>query len=62
MTPAALFQAIASTMFYQPKPEDEPKAKELWERGLIQPIKQGKLAGYALAPKGYHQWLGHQQR
>jgi hypothetical protein len=62
MTPAALFQAIASAMFYQPAPEDEPTAMELWEKRLIQPIKQGKLTGYALAPAGYRRWLGHQQR
>lgn len=61
MTREALLHAIASTMFYQVAPEDEPKAMELWERRLIVQVRQGKLTGYAVALEGYRRWLGHRQ-
>jgi len=62
ITPEALLYHVASTTFYQPKPEDDRTALELWEKGLIQRVHQGKLHGYALTPAGYRQWLGHRQR
>lgn len=56
-----LLHEVASSMFYPPRPGDEPGLKELLERRLIRPAQQGKLHGYALTPAGYRLWLGHGQ-
>lgn len=61
MTPATLLYYVASTMFYQPLPEETRMINLLVDEGLIQPIKQGKLVGYALTKTGYQRWLGHRQ-
>ncbi len=51
--PSAIFSAIAGSLFWQPKSGDEPAIEFLLSAGLIQPIHQGKLVGYALTPAGY---------
>ena len=60
MTPSeiAVFSAIAGSLFWQPKPGDEPAIGYLLSAGLIQPIHQCKLDGYALTPAGYVRWMG----
>lgn len=52
-TPGNLFQRIAETTFYQPRPEDDAALYILISQQLIQPIQQGKLRGYALTLTGY---------
>jgi hypothetical protein len=59
MTAAQLFQTIAGTTFYYPKPDEDNLIKELRDKKLIQPVQQGKLYGFALAPAGYAIWIGH---
>lgn len=60
MTPqeSAVLAAISGSLFWQPKPADEPAMGYLLSAGLIQPIRQGKLSGYALTPAGYVRWIG----
>ncbi len=60
MTPseAAVFSAIAGSLFWQPKADDEPAIGYLLTASLIQTIHQGKLNGYALTPAGYVRWMG----
>ena|GEM_PF-4397892 len=53
-----MFSAIAGSLFWQPKDADEPVIGYLLAAGLIQPIRQGKLTGYALTPAGYVRWMG----
>jgi len=53
-----VFSAIAGSLFWQPKDGDEPAIGYLLAAGLIQPIRQGKLNGYALTPAGYVRWMG----
>ena len=55
---SAIFSAIAGSLFWQPQVGDEPAIGYLLAAGLIQPIRQGKLAGYALTPAGYVRWMG----
>ena len=55
---SAVFSAIAGSLFWQPKPADEPAVVFLLSAGVIQPIRQGKLNGYALTPAGYVRWIG----
>jgi len=45
---SAVFSAIAGSLFWQPKAGDDPAIGYLLAAGLIQPIRQGKLSGYAL--------------
>jgi len=54
---SAVFSAIAGSLFWQPKPADEAAVESLLSAGVIQPIRQGKLNGYALTPAGYVRWL-----
>ena len=62
-SPAArgLLQTIGGSMFYQPRDEDLSAVQTILNDRLIQPIKQGKLTGYALTAAGYQRWLGHHQ-
>jgi len=55
---SAVFSAIAGSLFWQPAPGDESAIGYLLAAGLIQPIRQGKLNGYALTPAGYGLWMG----
>ena len=55
---SAVFSAIAGSLFWQPTPGDDPAIGCLLAAGLIQPIRQGKLNGYALTPAGYVLWMG----
>ena len=55
---SAVLSAIAGSLFWQPKPANEPAVVFLLSAGVIQPIRQGKLNGYALTPYGYVRWLG----
>ncbi len=55
---SAVFSAIAGSLFWQPAPGDESAIGYLLAAGLIQPIRQGKLNGYALTPAGYVLWMG----
>jgi len=54
---SAVLAAISGSLFWQPKPADEPAVGYLLSDGLIQPIRQGKLSGYAITPVGYVRWL-----
>lgn len=62
MTPATILHHVASTMFYQPLPEEMRMINLLVDEGLIQPVQQGKLTGYALTKAGYERQQFHQQR
>ena len=55
---SAVFSAIPGSLFWQPAPGDESAIGYLLAAGLIQPIRQGKLNGYALTPAGYVLWMG----
>lgn len=57
-----LLTEIAGSRFFQSQPDQQADILTLLNQGLIQPIRQGKLTGYAVTPVGYRQWLGHQQR
>lgn len=65
MTPTqqALFIEIAGSRFWQSKPAHDADVGALLAARLIQPVTQGKLAGYAMTPAGYVRYLGpHRQR
>ena len=62
MNPSTLLHHVASTMFYQPLPDELRMINLLVDEGLIQPIQQGKLTGYALTKAGYERQLVHRQR
>lgn len=64
MTPyvAQLFQRIAGSRFYQPRPTDNDALYDLLAAGLIREMRQGKLSGYVITPAGYVRNQHHQQR
>lgn len=50
---SALLHAVASSVFYLPKSEEDEKGcAELAELGYISKIAQGKLHGYCVVLKG----------
>lgn len=48
----ALLFAIASCRWYEPKPAEAEDCANLAKLGFVQPVKQGKLDGYAIVLKG----------
>lgn len=61
MTPAErrTLVAIGGSRFWEPNKDgsDDTAVLALLKAGLIQPIAQSHLQGYALTPAGYLLWL-----